>query len=47
MVNFDGVDFIECRSEEVISFFWRSAYVSYIWPINDIKKNNIRETMYA
>ena len=26
MINFDGVDFSECHSEEVISFFWRSVY---------------------
>ena len=26
MINFDGVDFSGCRSEEVISFFWRSMY---------------------
>ena len=27
MINFDAVDFSECRSEEVISFSWRSVYV--------------------
>ena len=27
MINFDAVDFSERRSEEVISFFWRSVYV--------------------
>ena len=27
MVNFDAVDFSERRSEEVISFFWRSVYM--------------------
>ena len=27
-INFDGVDFSECRSEEVISFFWCSVYVN-------------------
>ena len=27
MINFDGVDFSECRSEEVISFFWHSVYL--------------------
>ena len=26
MINFKGVDFSERRSEEVISFFWRSVY---------------------
>ena len=25
--NIDAVDFSECHSEEVISFFWRSASV--------------------
>ena len=27
MINFDAVDFSERRSEEVISFFWRSVYI--------------------
>ena len=27
MINFDAVDFSELRSEEVISFFWRSVYM--------------------
>ena len=27
MINFDAVDFGERRSEEVISFFWRSVYI--------------------
>ena len=27
MINFDAVDFSERRSEEVISFFWRSVYM--------------------
>ena len=26
MIYFDAVDFSECRSKEVISFFWRSVY---------------------
>ena len=26
MINFNAVDFSECRSEEVISFFLRSVY---------------------
>ena len=30
MSNFDAVDFSERRSEEVISFFWRSVYI-YIY----------------
>ena len=29
MNHFDAVDFSECHSEEVISFFWRSVY--YFW----------------
>ena len=31
MNHFDEVDFSECHSEEVISFFWRSVYMSYMW----------------
>ena len=27
MIHFDALDFSECRSEEVISFFWRSVYI--------------------
>ena len=27
MINFDAADFSERRSEEVISFFWRSVYI--------------------
>ena len=27
MINVDAVDFSERRSEEVISFFWRSVYM--------------------
>ena len=30
MNHFDAVDFIECDSEEVISFFWSSVYVGVI-----------------
>ena len=30
MINFDAVDFSKCRSEEVISFFWRSVYLYHI-----------------
>ena len=26
MIHFNALDFSECRSEEVISFFWRSVY---------------------
>ena len=29
MINFDAVDFSERRSEEVISFFWRSVYINH------------------
>ena len=30
MIHLDAVDFIfsECRSEEVIGFFWRSVYIT-------------------
>ena len=28
MINFDGVDFSERRSEEVMSFFWWSVYIN-------------------
>ena len=28
MINLDAVDFSERRPEEVISFFWRSVYIS-------------------
>ena len=31
MNHFDAVDFSECHSEEVISFFWRSVYVTFWW----------------
>ena len=33
MIDFDGVNFSEHRSEEVISFFWRSVYrqLPYKW----------------
>ena len=27
MNHFDAVDFSDCHSEEVISFFWRSVYL--------------------
>ena len=30
MINFDAVDFSERRSEEVISFFWRSVYAGLL-----------------
>ena len=29
MNHFDAVDFSECRSEEVISFIWRSVYIQF------------------
>ena len=28
IINFDSVDFIERRPEDVISFFWRSVYIT-------------------
>ena len=31
MIHFDALDFSEWHSEEVISFFWRSVYLS--WPV--------------
>ena len=37
MINFDAVDFSERRSEEVISFFWCSVYISFfqvVWSEN-------------
>ena len=30
MINFDAYNFSECRSEEVISFFWCSVYWKYL-----------------
>ena len=30
MNNFDGVDFSERRSEEVIHFFWHSVYITSV-----------------
>ena len=30
--HFDAVDFSECHSEEVISFFWRSVYIGSVIP---------------
>ena len=30
MINFNAVEFSERRSEEVISFFWRSLYYEVI-----------------
>ena len=32
MNHFDAVDFSECHSEEVISFFWRSVYLNLLSP---------------
>ena len=37
MINFDALNFSECRSEEVISFFWRSVYFSII----DIRRKSM------
>ena len=28
MIHVDALDFSECRSEEVTSFFWRSVYIN-------------------
>ena len=36
MINFDAVDFSERRSEEVISFFWRSVYVQWAPDLHEI-----------
>ena len=37
MINFGALDFRECRSEEVISFFWRSvenpSFIELIWHV--------------
>ena len=30
MIDFDEVDFSECCSKEVISFFWRSVYFHFM-----------------
>ena len=30
MINLNALDFNVCRSEEVISFFWRSVYLQYL-----------------
>ena len=30
MIHFDALGFSECRSEEVISFFWRSVYDQHV-----------------
>ena len=34
MLNFDAMDFSERRSEEVISFFWRSVYFPLLFVCN-------------
>ena len=36
MIQCDTLDLSECRSEEVISFFWRSVYIA---PLFYIYKN--------
>ena len=48
MINFDAVDFSECRSEEVIRFYWH-IYIYTGWPrknatltINNFKKTRDR-----
>ena len=30
MIHVDALDFSECHSEEVISFFWRSVYIAIV-----------------
>ena len=42
MVHFNALDFNVCRSEEVISFFWRSVYI-----INSPENTCVRETILA
>ena len=37
MINFNVVDFSECRSEEVICFFWRWVYIGTSLFSSDIK----------
>ena len=39
MNHFDGVDFSECHSEEVISFFWRSVYKAVDYCQGDLNMN--------
>ena len=29
MIHFNALDFNECSSKEVISFFWRLVYIVY------------------
>ena len=33
MIHFNALDFTVCRSEEVISFFWRSVYTDSFWSV--------------
>ena len=40
MINFDAVDFSERRSEEVISFFWRSVYINIYAAIKRSSRSN-------
>ena len=35
MINLNALDFNVCRSEEVISFFWRSVYFMNVEIGND------------
>ena len=37
MNHFDAVDFSECHSEKVISFFWRSVYIAFSGRIQDFQ----------
>ena len=39
IINFDAVDISERRSEEVISFFWRSVYILGIFKSISSTKN--------
>ena len=34
MIHVDALDFSECHSEEVISFFWRSVYYTLTQEVN-------------
>ena len=40
MNHFDVVDFSECHSEEVISFFWRSVYLGFKEYFTSLKWRN-------
>ena len=42
MIHFDALDFNVCRSEEVISFFWRSVYVYHDFYLSTSKNYSSR-----